>query len=456
MAVMEVCALAQLSGLKVCPQLLVGQGSVRQICVELESAGRFDVMTAEKLREDVCGILKVKEAGDIVSPSLEDHESSAILLTGATGFLGARILVTLLRDTAVDLVCLVRGVESHHARQRLLESLNRNRIELARSDLDRVEVIAGDIALKKFGWTGEFFSELASRIDKVIHSAAKVNMVANYDSLRPANVVGVNRIADFVAATSTRKLDYISTLSVFVGTDRFQGAMLESDDLSRTARVYGGYAQSKWAAEVLLRDRTDIQTRFFRLGLLTADTETGVFPKMDLLTLAIKGLDRLGYAPNVEDGLKVDITPVNYAAEAIASISQQSTEPDTFHVAHPVGLSADALIQNVRAVCPHIKIVSIEQFEMKVKSAKLDWKTASACLGLGRALSNWNSKEPMPFDLFQATNAKFDMTNSSKFIFSSLKPPVLDDQFVQRLISQIVSNESQSEKSESQEVAGNV
>lgn len=46
-----------------------------------------------------------------------------VLLTGATGFLGVHILASLLRDTHVDVFCLVRAGNEEEALQRLEDTL---------------------------------------------------------------------------------------------------------------------------------------------------------------------------------------------------------------------------------------------------------------------------------------------------------------------------------------------
>ena len=48
-----------------------------------------------------------------------------VLLTGASGFLGAHILVSLLRDTHVDVFCLVRAGNEEEALVRLEDTLHK-------------------------------------------------------------------------------------------------------------------------------------------------------------------------------------------------------------------------------------------------------------------------------------------------------------------------------------------
>ncbi len=438
---MEVIATAHLNGISISPQLLASCGSVKRICEELNCSGDNDFLLAEELVKDVDSILESRTSDPQVGNSRRKlAQGSHILLTGATGFLGSRILERILDAPSAEVTCLVRG-NKDRVQERLVGVLAENEIDVDVEKLARISVVAGDVSVSQFGLPAETYQRLANQVDQVIHSAADVNTIATYESLRPSNVVGVKNTADFVLSGQPKSLEYISTLSVFVGTDCFQGTMLEQDDLSRTQRIYGGYAQSKWAAEILLR-KLELNVRFYRLGLLTADTRSGVYPKRDLMTLAIKGIVEMGALPESNnerfDTLRVDITPVNYAASAITAIAKTQTDKSTFHIAHPMGLSATSLFENLRQSYPHINVVPASEFERRVRDSKIKFPIATACLALCRALNSEETYSPNPLDIFQATGTTFDMTNTKTCLTESgLKPPDLTDEFVQQLVRQI-------------------
>jgi nonribosomal peptide synthetase MxcG len=59
---------------------------------------------------------------DIDPLRVEPHTAGAILLTGATGFLGVHLLQQLLATSARRIVCPVRAVNDARARQRIFAS----------------------------------------------------------------------------------------------------------------------------------------------------------------------------------------------------------------------------------------------------------------------------------------------------------------------------------------------
>jgi thioester reductase-like protein len=324
------------------------------------------------------------------------HEPRTILLTGATGFLGSWLLPELLHRTTAEVVCLVRGTGRLPTHPRVRE-------------------LPGDLEKPNLGLSSADWDELAERVDAVYHCAAAVNVVLPYDRLRPANLLGTAEVLRFLAAGRPKRLHYASTLSVFVSTDRNRGVLREDDDLTRTRRVYGGYAQTKWAAERMLRlagGRCG-PVAHYRLGLITGDTRTGRSPGREFLTLFLRGLARVGgYPAGAEAELRIDITPVDYAAAAMAALSLGADHPDgtTFHVANPRSLSLGGLVDAVRAFGIPLQPLGPDKFRQRIRA--LDPDTAAACLGLCRALPGGFDRLRTS-DLFQATGVTFDQRNTT-------------------------------------------
>ena len=372
---------------------------------------------------------------------------SRILLTGATGFLGARLLEYLLaHDQELEVVCLVRGDEGQLARKRLFKFLIQQKITLSPEQTKRITVCVGNIEHAKLGLTDGDYASLVSSVDHIVHSAAQVNSVLPYQQLRAANVLGTLNVAIFADDGKPKRIDAISTLSVFVGSDRCcRSTHRESDVLEDATRMFGGYAASKWAAEFLLRSLSKNcrnRIRYFRPGLLTADTRTGIFPAQDLLTLTVRGLTNLGFVPKIDPRFKVDVTPVDVAAKAMAKLIASQTQTNTFHLAHPAGLSANALFDGIRRYKQEVKLLDLVRFNQQIKLP--DASTPLIAFALERALQS-DIENPRAIDLFQATETRFDMTNTIAelaAINNEWSPPKLDSAFVDKLVSTLLSNQA--------------
>src|SRR5690606_20917889 len=115
--------------------------------------------------------------------------------------------------------------------------------------------------------------ELARDLDRVVHSGALVHLAHGYAALRPTNLGGTRTLLELAAAAEVRAFHYIPTLSVFAGALPRVACPDEDDPLDGTRALIGGYAQSKWAAERLVRAFAPgrLPVVLHRLGLVVGD-----------------------------------------------------------------------------------------------------------------------------------------------------------------------------------------
>ena len=244
-----------------------------------------------------------------------------VLLTGATGFLGAHLLRTLLAETDVEVLCLVRDRGSDgESQRRVRRSLERYRLWSDTFD-GRVHAVTGDLSQPALGLAPDVRATLGSTIDAIYHAAADVNWVASYDALRAANVVATRELLRLACHGRPKAFHFISSLSVChaAGGPRF---VTEDDDLFHSIeRLPLGYAQSKCVAEVLVRQAQarGLCTSIHRPALLTGDSATGVSKHDDLVSSLFKGCIEMGSAPDLD--WRIDAVPVDQAARAIVRLS---------------------------------------------------------------------------------------------------------------------------------------
>ena len=125
-------------------------------------------------------------------------------------------------------------------------------------------------------------------------------------------------------------------------------------DDPRLTRVWGGYAQTKYAAEwCVWRDGPELEVpaSVYRLGLVTRDARLGVSARRDWLDLFWRGLDRLGAAPDESwlEGRALDISPVDEVAPRLAQLILRApgggrARPEVFHLAAPEPTLAAAIV----------------------------------------------------------------------------------------------------------------
>ena len=258
---------------------------------------------------------------------------SHVLLTGATGFFGPFLLSSLLTHTQYRFHVLVRARDTAHARERIREAMFRSSLyspALAEQIEQRVHPVCGDIAQPDLGLPVAEWQRLANQVHAVIHNAAAVNYVANYEALKPHNVDGTRTILRFTHTGRPKQLHYISSTFIFGWTAR--GLLLESDHNAEMANLDFGYAQTKWVAEqlVLAAQARGLDARIYRPSLVSTST-TGAGDRNDVAVRLLAFMINHGIAVDTKNQLS--ILPADIVAHNIVSIVQQrGIAPGTFHV----------------------------------------------------------------------------------------------------------------------------
>ncbi|MGN6338731.1 amino acid adenylation domain-containing protein, partial [Mycobacterium sp.] len=288
-------------------------------------------------------------------------EVRTVLLTGATGFLGRYLALEWLeRMEQVDgtLICLVRAKSNEDARARLDQTFDSGDPELLREfqelAADHLEVIAGDKAEANLGLDQETWQRLADTVDLIVDPAALVYGMFPYSELFEPNVVGTAELIRIALTTKLKPYSYVSSADVRVQVD--PSAFTEDADIRviSPTRIsdgsYGnGYANSKWAGEVLLREAHDLcglPVGVFRCDMILADPKyVGQLNVSDTVTRMVLSVVASGIAPGSFFQLDAegnrqrahfDGLPVDFVAEAIATLGAQVVDGfETYHVMNP-------------------------------------------------------------------------------------------------------------------------
>lgn len=351
-------------------------------------------------------------------PQFESDQSNGntVFITGATGFLGSHILAELIEREDYrnrDIVCLVRCASPNHGVERIRETFNR--YNLNAHNLGRVKIISGDLVLPEFGLDHKDYENLAIVSSEVYHCAATVNMMADYETLKPQNVTATKSIVQFCLNGRRKKLNYASTLSVFVSTNRNEGVALETDRLDNPCIIYGGYGQSKYVSEkFLLNVPSELcSINIIRYGLLCGDTTNGISAPKDFLGMFIRGAKLVKALPVDSSGkLGIDISPIDIASKMTVDIATKS-DGGIYHIASENPLSYSDLC---KAIEKNSNVKILENYEIW-KDLLIDFQDNANVTALDMSLCrlNENAYNTLRYmDLFQTTNIHFDMTNTHR------------------------------------------
>jgi thioester reductase-like protein len=261
------------------------------------------------------------------------RDARRILLTGATGFLGAHLLRTLIDETEATVHCLVRP-GAGDGLERVRRNLAAYRL-WSDSDAVRVRVVRGDLRRPRLGLDTREFRELAGEIDAIVHAAADVNWVHGYESLRDANVLGTRELLRLACDGTPKPLHFVSSTSVCHSTIGPKSVDENADVLAGVDGLWLGYAKTKCVAESLVREAgaRGLPVTIVRPSLITGDASRGGRSNIDDLTSRfIAGCIRMRAAPDLD--WRMDCVPVDDASRAIVRlVAAHEGGTGTHHVA---------------------------------------------------------------------------------------------------------------------------
>ncbi|WP_307021206.1 carboxylic acid reductase [Streptomyces canus] len=330
-------------------------------------------------------------------------EPRTVLLTGANGYLGRLLCLEWLQRLAPvggTLVCLVRAADDSAARLRLEESLDSGDTALKTRFAEltaggALRVLAGDIGAPHLGLGKQDWQHLTATVDLIVHPAALVNHVLPYRQLFEPNVVGTAEVVHAALTTRLKPVVFVSSVAVAAhgAATADEDSDIRDDSPARALddRHAGGYATSKWAGEVLLREAHDLcglPVTVFRSGMILAHARyAGQLNVPDTFTRLLLSLIATGTAPEsfydgAQDGRRprahYDGLPGDFVAAAVAALGFRTDGYRTFNVVNPHddGISLDTVVDwladsgiNVRRVGGHRQWR--EQFESALQSLPL-------------------------------------------------------------------------------------
>jgi thioester reductase-like protein len=241
----------------------------------------------------------------------------AVLLTGATGFVGKEILSRFLARDDQPVFALVRADNDDEAAGRLPEH-------------PRLTAVAGDIEEPGLGLAPATRERLRREVTTVLHCAASVSFDMSLEDSRSVNVEGTRRMVELARACERlERFTYIST--AYVAGE--PGGVFREDELAVGQRFRNPYERSKFEAELELRRRAaDLPLQILRPSIVVGDSSTGRTSSFNVLYGPLKAYAR-GRIPAIpaRRSSPVDIVPVDYVADRAYELA--TSGPDgTFHV----------------------------------------------------------------------------------------------------------------------------
>ena len=298
------------------------------------------------------------------SPSVSTNTSTAssevVVLTGASGALGAHLL-SLLRSSAQvsEIHCLIRASSPRAADERISKSLlarNKAPLDPTASKITCHPCKLSDAAL---GLPPSTYKYLADRTTLIIHAAWAVNFSMRLSSFVNDHIAGLRNLINLALAprkTNPAHFLFCSSTASVLGphTTSPIPERISHDPLSASPL---GYSRSKWVAESIceqayLHSRLKNHITVLRIGQLCGDTESGIWNVTEAWPLMLSSIKVTRSLPRLREE-RLGWLPVDLAAQAVLEISlfqasnrANGSEIPVYHLINPATQStwADLLL----------------------------------------------------------------------------------------------------------------
>jgi len=273
--------------------------------------------------------------------------SGAILLTGATGFLGMETLARLIDRGERQIVVIVRA-EDQDAAQARLTKVWAQLYEEPPPTAGDVRIVCGDLLQPRLGLSETDRESLLDSVERIVHCAASISFDMSLEAARQINVNGLQRMIDLgreiASRGALRRIVHVST--AFVGGCHV--GPFGEDDLDRGQEFRNTYERSKCEGELLLlRAAHDLPVVIARPSIVVGHSASGWTPAFNVIYWLIRAFERglLEEVPARRDSI-VDFVPVDYVTEGMLALLDAPDAHGTYSlVAGAQALCAGELVE---------------------------------------------------------------------------------------------------------------
>src|SRR5438477_6335047 len=351
-------------------------------------------------------------------------------VTGATGFIGRRLVERLLDKRPGKVFVLVR----ESSRGRLDDLIERWSGVAGASAAKRVQPVIGDLRRPLLGVEQEQVAELRGKIVHFFHLAAVYDMTAPAELNTAVNVGGTTHAVELARTLEAKHLHHVSSIAV---AGEYRG-VFEEGFFDERQKLPSPYHRTKFEAERIVREQPYVPWRVYRPAIVVGDSQTGEMDKIDGPYYFFKAIQRMRqllpeWTPLVGVDLgNTNVVPVDWVAGALEHIAhEQGLDGRAFHLTDPRPQRVDDLINELAAAA------HAPRFAVSIDKRLLDqlprWPLAlTAQLPPWRQLRNValrNLGIPLEVVSHMELKPRFDTTETARALAGSPleQPPPLND-----------------------------
>jgi thioester reductase-like protein len=315
-------------------------------------------------------------------------------VTGATGFIGKRLVKKLLARKGTVVHFLIR----HQSAEKVAALHAYWGLDDAKSQAS-AQAVPGDLTQKKLGLSTEAIKALKGNIDHFYHLAAVYDLDADEESQIAVNIEGTRNTVELAKAIDAAHFHHVSSIAA---AGLYEGVFRE-DMFDEAENYEHPYFMTKHESEKIVRTECKVPWSVYRPAMVVGDSQTGEMDKIDGPYYFFKLIQRMRqllppWMPAIGlEGGRINIVPVDYVVDALDAIRhQQAVLPLGGPVGVPCGGCSGHLQQS--GACAQNEFVR-QCCAPGIYSAKCDQGTdgagARAPCACGSDERPWRTRRPI-------------------------------------------------------------
>ena len=345
-------------------------------------------------------------------------------ITGATGFIGRRLVKKLLEREGSSIYFLVRSVD-----QESLDAL----YEFWDCDKTRAIPIVGDLTEPQLGVAAVDSKKLGKKTTHFFHLAAIYDLSADAESQLKVNVQGTRHAVAFAEQIGAKHFHLFSSIA---SAGMFEGLFRE-DMFEEAEGLDHPYFKTKHDSEGIVRRECSIPWRIYRPAIVVGDSRTGEMDKIDGPYYFFKLIQRMrkmlpSWMPTIGiEGGRINVVPVDFVVKAVDHIAHLKGEDGKcFHLVDPTPMRVGDLL-NTFARAAHAP-----EMTMRVNAALFSFvprhirKAMMALSPVRRIRQAVMTDLGLPDDMLRFVNypTRFDCRETTRVLKGTgISVPPLDD-----------------------------
>ena len=250
-------------------------------------------------------------------------------VTGASGFIGKRLVRNLLARNGATVYFLMRNPSP--------ERLGRLQAYWG-ADVRRIVPVSGDLTMPGLGVSPEDAIALEGVIDHVFHLGAVYALEAEPELEMRTNIEGTRNAVRFAAQIRAKRFHHISSIAA---AGLYEGVFRE-DMFEEAENLDHPYFASKHESEKVVRDECTVPWRIYRPGIVVGDSRDGEMDKIDGPYYFFKLIQKIRallppWMPSIGlEGGRLNLVPVDFVARALDYLAHaEGQDGRCFHLTDP-------------------------------------------------------------------------------------------------------------------------